>query len=371
VLTTSALVSVSAAWGHVVDLGQDMQWSPTVLFVEGINPYAHYLAGNSDGRLILLQFPNYAHAVYVLMAPLAALSFEQARLLWAVLNQIASVYLAWTFGRAAGLSPQATVALTLAFLCGTAFRTGLANGQMATFSLLAASAALRLPAASASAVIGLSYLKYSFALPMAAWLWWRHGVGAFLWSMVPAVVGYVIFLLHVGGPPFDVLWQPLAVSAQAAYGGAADLMTLIHVTMSRARDGALLWPEYAVPVVVSVWVGMLVARRINNPVWALALLSLTSLLCFRHLVYDWIALLPAAACGLARLRHLDGRIVLGFVAMHWYGMKMLYVVGEWVDAWPPEQMELTMQLALGLIAWRALWIGAQAIETERSAGRQT
>jgi hypothetical protein len=353
VLTTAAVVSVGAAWGHVLDLGQDLQWSPTVLFVEGINPYAHYLAGNPDGRLILEQFPNYAHAVYVLMAPLAALSFEDARLLWAVLNQIASVY------------------LTLAFLCGTAFRTGLANGQWATFTLLAASATLRLPGAAASTVIGLSYLKYSFALPMAAWLWWRYGARAFCWSLVPAAAGYVVFLLHVGGDPFVVLWQPLAVSAQAAYGGTADLMTWIHVTMSRARDGALLWPEYAVPVIVSVWVGIVVARRINSSVWALALLSLTSLLCFRHLVYDWIALLPAAACGLSRMRHLDGRIVLGVVALHWYGMKMLYVVGTWVDGWPPEQVELTVQLALGMVAWRALWVGAQAIETEQPVWRQT
>ena len=356
-LAAATAVSVWAAWGHVVELGQDLQWSPAVLFLEGINPYAQYLAGNPDGRLILEQYPNYAHALYVLLTPLALLSFEQARLIWAVLNQIASVYLAWSLGRSAGLSARATVVLVLAFLCSTPFRTGLANGQMATFTMLAANAIMRLPSPGASLVVGLSYIKYSFAPPTAAWVWQRHGTAAFLWSVLPCTVGYLVFLLHVGGAPIDVLTQPLAVSATAAYSGGSDLMALIHMTLNEPSEGALLWPEYAVPLVLSLVAGVQIARRVASPVWALALLSVTSLLCFRHLVYDQIALLPAAACAGSRLHRTHGRVVLGLVAFQWYGIKMLHAL---VDYRPPEHVEVPIQLALGLVMWRALWAGAQS-----------
>ena len=44
---------------------QDFQWSPTVLLTQGKNPYAWYLSGNADGRIILSQQPNYLHLLYL------------------------------------------------------------------------------------------------------------------------------------------------------------------------------------------------------------------------------------------------------------------------------------------------------------------
>ena len=73
VLILAAIVSVYQGYSNAqkIDGSDDFQWSPGVLFLEGINPYAHQLDGNVDGRIILSQRPNYAHGLYILLTPLA------------------------------------------------------------------------------------------------------------------------------------------------------------------------------------------------------------------------------------------------------------------------------------------------------------
>jgi len=44
---------------------QDFQCSPTILFLEKINPYEYFLSGNIDKKIILWQFPVYSHLTYI------------------------------------------------------------------------------------------------------------------------------------------------------------------------------------------------------------------------------------------------------------------------------------------------------------------
>src|SRR6478735_5359932 len=75
ILLVAALVSVGQGLRNAQKDSQDFQWSPSVLFLEGENPYEHYLSGNADQRIILSQEPNYAHGLYIVLAPFAKLDW--------------------------------------------------------------------------------------------------------------------------------------------------------------------------------------------------------------------------------------------------------------------------------------------------------
>ena len=75
---------------------------------------------------------------------LGLLSWEKAKLVWAVINVLGSLALAWAFGLLVGLRGLRLFACCLLFACSTPLRVGLGNGQHATF-ILAAFAAMLLP----------------------------------------------------------------------------------------------------------------------------------------------------------------------------------------------------------------------------------
>ena len=62
-LALVATISTLQGFNNALQGSQDFQWSPSVLFWEGVNPYTYYLNGNENNRIILSQAPNYAHLV--------------------------------------------------------------------------------------------------------------------------------------------------------------------------------------------------------------------------------------------------------------------------------------------------------------------
>ena len=65
--------------------GVDFQYSPTVLFLEKINPYEYFISGNLDNRIMRAQWPSYSHATYLFLAPFGFLEWEIARFIWSII----------------------------------------------------------------------------------------------------------------------------------------------------------------------------------------------------------------------------------------------------------------------------------------------
>ena len=103
-LGLAALISTIQGFRNALALSMDFQWSPSVLFWNGTNPYSHYLLGNADGAIILTQVPNYLHALYILFWPFAAIDFESAKALWAATNIALAIGSCLLVGRIFGLS---------------------------------------------------------------------------------------------------------------------------------------------------------------------------------------------------------------------------------------------------------------------------
>ena len=91
----SILASISVL--HALNIANtsgsgDFQYSPTILFLEKINPYEYFLSGDIDNKIINQQLPVYSHATYVLLAPFGFLEWELARSIWSLLNFTIGLY---------------------------------------------------------------------------------------------------------------------------------------------------------------------------------------------------------------------------------------------------------------------------------------
>ena len=200
-LAAVSLISVAQGFINALNNSQDFEWSPAVIFLDGQNPYQYYLSGNHNHRIILSQAPVYAHALYVLLVPLAALRWDQAKIIWAMLNIGAAVLIAMIIGRRFGLTGYPFWWVLLVFLASTPFRNGVGNGQQSTFTLLAFCALLYPKSATNSFWAGFGYIKYSFAPPLAMYVGIKRGGKHLMISLLPGILGYLIFIVYIGGVP--------------------------------------------------------------------------------------------------------------------------------------------------------------------------
>lgn len=323
-LMLAAMVSVAQGVMNARRSSQDFQWSPSLIFLQGDNPYQVFLDGDKNRRIILTQGPNYAHALYSLLTPIAALNWGSAKIVWALLNVIASVIIAVFLSRRAGLSANLTLLVLLVFLCSTPFRSGISNGQQATFTLAAFCATLFETRATSYLWAGLGYLKYSFAPPLAFYIWFRKGFKMLGLSLIPFFVGYLIFLARVGGDPLTVLVQPLQVAMRAVSFGTADLMSLGAIAFPSKTGKAYLLVTYMLPLLIGAGVAFAAVRYVKNDVLRFAVICLTPLFLFKHLPYDFIFLLPAFICSVAYMHEHRGASlsILSVVLIDWFGLML-------------------------------------------------
>ena len=63
----------------------DLQWSPSVLFFQGIDVYGAFYSDSLKQLINLSGFPNYSTGSIYLHLPLAKINFEQAKIFWLIL----------------------------------------------------------------------------------------------------------------------------------------------------------------------------------------------------------------------------------------------------------------------------------------------
>lgn len=297
-----------------------------MLAVHGINPYEAALAGSPD--IVLDQFPNYLPLLYVVMAPLGLLPFAAAKIVWMVVNLGLAVAAAVLSARWLRMSSAETVGLVAVMLAATPTRIAIGNGQQALLVLVAATLALRVTRTRWGGVLLAGVLiKYSFgplALVEIVRGRWRTVAVA-----VAVLAGGMVALAAVTQTsPVLMAIQPLLVSRTVVGPGVADLMTITDALVG--KSGSLL--GYAVASVGCVLMLVLTYRvvRRGDGLMALACGSLVSLLCFKHLNYDFVFLLPVLAVAW-RSRGWPRVVIFCVVGYFWFVARIADAVGLVLD----------------------------------------
>ncbi len=313
----------------------DLQWSPAVVFWQGDDPYALFVSGAYEGRLIESQYPNYLHALYILFYPLTLLDWWTAKLVWALVNVVLTVAVTLMLCRWAGL----TRSLTLACIVGVALSqpalTHLLRGQLALLMLLVLILSFRAAAAGRAwspLLQGLAYLKPSFAPPFFIHLILTQGPRAALLSLCPAAAGWLAFLAVTGADPIASVANLLLVMKHTVRIGHGDVMSAIQsltgvIWLGDAGFAALMALTLLLCLPTVRWI----ARFRPHSLLALALLSATSLVLFKHLVYEWIFLVPALVVAVKHRERREAQAILAIILVVWQGNTSVFNLWELFD----------------------------------------
>lgn len=341
ILTILALVSIGQGIANALRYSQDFQWSPTVLFWKNINPYQYYLDGNV-ADLMLSQFPNYSHLLYVILWPFSLLQWGEAKLAWAISNvamALGSLFLLFRYYRRP--TARQMVFIAALFLMGTPFRNAVGNGQLSLFILFMTllcwkSVIGNKPFSNVwgAVALALSVTKYSFAVPFVAALLLEKK-----WMIVVLCISIyaatvLFFALNVNANPLDVVLQPLLVAERSVSPGVADLYSILKYDFAVGSPLAMgsLLAFLSLFFVFVIYGRHAVQLSKDDPTWLslkkLSALSVVSLIFFPHLGYDYVFLLPMLCYVVtARIGMLERFVIWACLGWFFFGIKIVSLLG--------------------------------------------
>ncbi|WP_164704319.1 glycosyltransferase family 87 protein [Blastococcus litoris] len=314
----SVAVSGRRALSDAREFGsKDFQWSPTRLFLDGVDPYQARLDGSDD--IILTQSPNYLHLLYEVLSPVGLLPFTTARAVWLVLSVALAIALGVFYARTAHLGRAGTVILVGALLASTPVRLGLSVGQHGVFLLACATVAFAFAARPWAGIpLAVALTKYSFA-PLGLVLLVAGRIRTIVVAGAVLAGGALLFAVVTSTGLVDAVLGPFRVAGNAVGSGAADLMTVLGLTPWFDGNEPVV---SALAVVGAVALAVIARRQIRSGDWVfqLGIASVVSLICFKHLAHDLVFLLPVVVLA---LRMTGARAAVAWAGLAWHG----FVVG--------------------------------------------
>ncbi len=324
-LDLPAAVSLYAGIRNSLSRSQDLQWSGAHLALQHIDPYSQFLRHDPERRILLSQVPNYLHELYILLLPLGALSFSQAKPIWALLNCLFAVLIAFVLQRIYDLPRSQALLLLLLLFSSTPFRIALGNGQQSLLELLFFCLIFYFTRPTGQGIaLGLSYSKYSFSPVVFLYLFFRRQFRVLAISLALPLLGLLAMGLLVHGSLLTLSTEPFAVSRADAISGLGNLMTIIQIACRNALSLALTQKIMAAAALLaSVIFTFALSRQQICPRRDAAALAVATLMFFPHRTYDYVFLAIPLAAALAAPVRWAKTCIMATVVLLWFGIKLV------------------------------------------------
>ena len=209
-----------------LNMSQDMQWYPSTLFWQGLNPYQEYLDGR---KWFLAQAPNYAHLLYILMYPLVYIEWENVKIIWAILNITLFTSIIFLFLFKGKTSLTFLLFILFFLIAGHPILKVIWNGQISIIILFFTTIAWLYRKESfilTSIALSIIFIKYSFGLPiLLSFLlagYYKEVIIAVLINLLAIIFYSFIFDISI----IDSILLPIKVAMIATNIGAIDLISL-------------------------------------------------------------------------------------------------------------------------------------------------
>lgn len=325
-LVLPAVVSLYAGIRNALSRSQDFQWSGIHLALQHIDPYRQFLRHDPEHRIVLSQVPNYLHELYILLLPLGALSLSHAKPVWAVINCLFAVLIAFALERMYDLPRSHALLILLLLFSSTPFRTVLGNGQQSLFDLLLFCLIFYFTKPAGQGIaLGLSYSKYSFSPVVFLYLFFRRQFRILAISFIAPLLGLLIMGLLVHGSLITLSTEPLAVSRADTINGLGNLMTIIQIASRNLLSLALARKIMAAAALLASLIFTFALSRQQNifPRRDAAALAVATLMFFPHRIYDYVFLAIPLAAALSAPSQRAKTYILATVALLWFGIKFV------------------------------------------------
>ena len=319
-----AFVSVVYAFNIAITYGSsDFQYSPSILFIEKINPYKYYLYNDYSDGIIGAQYPIYSHATYVLFSVFKYFSWEITKIIWACINIIFSVLIIKIIISKVKLDKYSAILIASIFFMSTPFRNCLSNGQHTFLILIAYCGIFFSNNYIRNFTLGISYIKYSFMPILSFFIFFRDGIKGFIISGLFCTFGWVLFSYYLDENLFSTIFQPVESGLKGFDTTLArgDLYTILNYFGNIFLFSQTKLFTIIIILLVSLFFGKQISK-IKDPVLIFSLLMIVNLFTFGHLIYDYIVLLPIFIYSIKKINFLNAKLSLIIVLYFWFGIRI-------------------------------------------------
>ena len=321
-LSLVAITSVFKAFQNAQEISFDFHFSPTKLVSEGINHYQYILEGNHDhgpnDKIMYEQNGVYAQGLFVLLIPLTYLDWDQAKLIWSIINIILGFLLPILICKKFNLNKFETFIITSIFLSSTIFRIHIGYGQQTLLSYFFFIFPFLFNSKLSSILSGISYFKFNIGYVLFLYFLSEFNFRKLILSILPLVVGWLLYCLITDTNIFINLFEPLKLILYWDNDKAFPV-TIFSLLKKFNFPGISI---LLIPLIIN-FILIIKIKHIKDDLLKLSLISLSAICFMPHQLHDYVLLVPLLVYSIKNYNLLLSKINLIFVIYFFFILRIV------------------------------------------------
>ena len=325
ILTFVALISVFRAFQQAQVISFDFHFSPAKLVSEGVNHYQYILDGKHDDgpndKLMYDQNGVYAQGLFVLFIPLTWVDWDNAKLLWSLINIFLSFLIPILICKKFELNTFETFLATSLFLISTIFRIHIGYGQQTLFTFVFFILPFIYKSNITIILSGISYFKFNIGYVLFLYFASLKSIKKILFSIIPFVIGWISYCYITNTNLLKNLFEPLQLIFYWDKDQAFPVTIFSFLEKINFHPILIL----LIPIILNFLV-LIKIKNTNNQLLLLSIICLSALGFLPHQLHDYILLLPLLIFSIKNFNLLVSKLNLIFIFYFFYFLRIVSFV---------------------------------------------
>lgn len=271
----------------------DLMWQPSKIFWEGKNHYEYQMR---TGDIFLgCQAGRYGHFLFILLYPITLFEWEQAKIIWILINIFFALFIPIILCRFNNISTLHTFLIIGIFLTCHPTRMTFNLGQNSLMILFF----LMLPFLTASSpyknlnliASGASYVKYSTGYVLFLSLLVEKKFKNLFLTSILTVFGWIFYSYYTDSPLIINFFEPLKMNFQDNYTRTGDLYSLMNIYFFKENNIINKILQLGLVLFGNIYF-LYQIKDVKNKLAKLSVLCFLPLIFMPHSNYDYVLMLP-------------------------------------------------------------------------------
>ena len=271
----------------------DLMWQPTKIFWEGTNHYEYQM--RTEDIFLGCQAGRYGHFLFIFLYPLALVEWEQAKILWIIVNIFFAFSIPIILCRFNNISTLNTYLILGIFLTCHPTRMTFNLGQNSLMVLFF----LMLPFLKVSSNLrninlvaaGISYVKYSTGYVLFLNLLVEKKFKKLVLTSLLTIFGWLFYSYYTNSHFISNFFDPLKMNFQDNYTRTGDLYSIMNIYFLKENNIINKFLQLGL-VLFGNFYFLYQIKEVNNKLAKLSVICFLPLIFMPHSNYDYVLMLP-------------------------------------------------------------------------------
>ncbi|MDC0876628.1 glycosyltransferase 87 family protein [Candidatus Pelagibacter sp.] len=301
----------------------DFHLSPAKLVSEGINHYQYVLEGKHDGspedRLLYSQDGLYGHGLFIILIPFTWLSWDDAKMLWALINVFFSFLIIFLLFKRFRLPKELILLSICLFFMSTPFRINISYGQQTLFTFLFFLFPFLFNNKISLILSGFSYFKYNLGYVIFLYFVSLKKISKIILSLIPCIIGWLCYSYITNSNLLVNLVEPILI---LDYFLSKENHLPVTIFSLLTKIGLPRIIGISLPIVLSFYV-IFNLIKVKDELFKISIICLTCLSFASHQLHDYILLFPLLMFSLKNFNLLISKINLLLIFYFFFFLRIL------------------------------------------------